>query len=774
MFLKRITFFIKKRKRVLICILKIISLQEVNQKFRLLMFLSKYKYLTISILSLLVFPVAILHSATLVSTSSDSIRTNYINRDRVDLSDSIINYGKVFLNTPYRYGSSGTSSFDCSGFTSYVYRNFGYNLERCSIDQSRQFESIDRDQLKKGDLVFFSGRHKSKQIGHVGIVVAAKGNGEFEFIHAAVHKGVTISNSSEEYYTKRFLKASRVIAANPILKVVHKLMSFRNSREEPEVRKQAQAPVQQASAVPARQVKKVVPAEYHHVKSGETLSSIAQKYGMTVEELKRKNKIKGNKLSLKQRLKVKDEVTTVESRGGSGNNSSGLADNKTNSNRNESSRSDQDASNKQLSAGGSHIVKKGESLYTIARLYNTSVAELKKINDLPKGKLHAGQEIKVNSQTDPVANKNEVAKAEVPQKAIVGKTGTHKVVSGESLYSISKSYDIPVDELMRINNLSNRKIRVGQELKLNQSGDDSKSKRQIAERQENKADKKVNNTRPEAAEKVITHKIKKGESLATIAKNNNTTVEELERINNIPNGKIRAGQELKITQNGGEQSKNIIAERQESKAEKKANSPKSEATEKTTTHKIKKGESLITIAKNNNTTVEELERINNIPNGKIRAGQELKIAHAGGEPTKNLVAEKQEARQDSKKNNKSEESGMTVNHKVKKGESLISIAKDNNISVEELKKLNNLSDSKIRFGQELKLTQSSEKSKNSSSKTERESKSKSIQHKVKSGESYYSIAKDYGCTVDDLKDWNKNSGGKIKIGETVIVHAKSK
>ena len=752
-------------------------MQEVNQKFRLLMFLSKYKYLTISILSLLVFPVAILHSATLVSASSDSIRTNYINRDRVDLSDSIINYGKVFLNTPYRYGSTGTSSFDCSGFTSYVYRNFGYNLERCSIDQSRQFESIDRDQLKKGDLVFFSGRHKSKQIGHVGIVVAAKGNGEFEFIHAAVHTGVTISNSSEEYYTKRFLKASRVIAANPILKVVHKLMSFRNSRSEPEVRKQPQPTVQRASVVPTnvvKQARRVVPAEYHHVKSGETLSSIAQKYGMTVEELKRKNKIKGNKLSLKQRLKVKDEVTTTET-GGAGNNSSELADNKSNStNRNESSRSDQDASNKQSSAGGSHIVKKGESLYTIARLYNTSVAELKKINDLPKGKLHAGQEIKVNSQADPVANKNEVAKAEVPQKAIAGKTGTHKVVSGESLYSISKSYDIPVDELMRINNLSNRKIRVGQELKLNQSGDDPKSKRQIAERQESKADKKANNTRPEAAEKTTTHKIKKGESLATIAKNNNTTVEELERINNIPNGKIRAGQELKITQNGGEQSKNIIAERQESKAEKKANSSKSEAAEKTTTHKIKKGESLITIAKNNNTTVEELMRINNIPNGKIRAGQELKIAHGGGEPTKNLVAEKQEARQDSKKNNKSEESGMTVNHKVKKGESLISIAKDNNLSVEELKKLNNLSDSKIRFGQELKLTQSAEKSKNSSSKAERESKSKSIQHKVKSGESYYSIAKDYGCTVDDLKDWNKNSGGKIKVGETVVVHAKSK
>ncbi len=740
------------------------------------MSLSKHKYFIFNTLFLLIFPVALVHSKPLAFASSDSTRTNYLNRDHVTLSDSIINYGKVFLNTPYRYGSTGTSTFDCSGFTSHVYRNFGYDLERSSIDQSRQFEQVDRNQVKTGDLVFFSGRRKSNQVGHVGIVVAAKGNGEFEFIHAAVHKGVTISNSSEGYYTKRFLKASRVIAANPILKVVHKLMNFRNSKNEPEAKRQPQqAPVQQAPTIaqsPARQVKKVIPAEYHHVRSGETLSSIAQKYGMTVDELKRKNKITGNKLSLKQRLKVKDEITTTETRG-SGNNSSELADNKNNStNRNESSRSDQDVSNKQSSANGSHIVKKGESLYTIARLYNISVAELKKINDLPKGKLHAGQEIKVNSQTDPAASKNEIAKADAPQKAPVNKTGSHKVASGESLYSISRMYDIPVDDLMKINNLSNRKIRVGQELKLNQSGDDSKSKRQIAERQESKADKKANSPKSEVAEKTTIHKIKKGESLATIAKNNNTTVEELERINNIPNGKIRAGQELKISQNGSEPSKNMIADRKETKADKKANSPKSEVAEKTTTHKIKKGESLLTIAKNNNTTVEELERINNIPNGKIRAGQELKIAQNSGESAKNLAAEKQEVRLESKKNNKSEESGKTVNYKVKRGESLISIAKDNNVSVEELKKLNNLSDSKIRFGQELKLTPASEKSKSSSSKAERETKSKNIQHKVKSGESYYSIAKDYGCSVDDLKDWNKNSGGKIKVGETVIVHSK--
>ena len=108
-----------------------------------------------------------------------------------------------------------------------------------------------------------------------------------------------------------------------------------------------------------------------------------------------------------------------------------------------------------------------------------------------------------------------------------------------------------------------------------------------------------------------------------------------------------------------------------------------------------------------------------------------------------------------------------LTHSIKKGESLLSIAKNNNISVEELKRYNNLSDSKIRSGQELKLSQSVENTKTKPSKLE--NVAKKIQHKVKSGESFYSIAKNYGCTVDELKGWNQKSGNKIKVGENILI-----
>ncbi|MEI7503492.1 MAG: NlpC/P60 family protein, partial [Paludibacter sp.] len=64
------------------------------------------------------------------SAKKDSLNINFLSPNQISLSDSVVNYGKLFLNTPYHYGSTGSDSFDCSGFTSYVYNNFGYSLQR--------------------------------------------------------------------------------------------------------------------------------------------------------------------------------------------------------------------------------------------------------------------------------------------------------------------------------------------------------------------------------------------------------------------------------------------------------------------------------------------------------------------------------------------------------------------------------------------------------------------------------------------------------------------
>lgn len=114
------------------------------------------------------------------------------------------------IGKPYRHGSKGPSAFDCSGFSSYVYRQFGFNLSPASRAQFTQGEKVDRKELRKGDLVFFTSRSSGRNVGHVGIVVEADNNtGDFSFIHASI-RGVKISKC-EGYYAGRYIGAKRII-----------------------------------------------------------------------------------------------------------------------------------------------------------------------------------------------------------------------------------------------------------------------------------------------------------------------------------------------------------------------------------------------------------------------------------------------------------------------------------------------------------------------------------------------------------------------------------
>ena len=179
--------------------------------------------------------------------------------------------------------------------------------------------------------------------------------------------------------------------------------------------------------------------------------------------------------------------------------------------------------------------------------------------------------------------------------------------------------------------MADSKIHLGQEIKLAQN-DEPKNRNVVAERVEKRQEAKT-----EGKEAGITHKVKKGESLGAIAKNNNTTVEELERINNLAGSKIHQGQEIKLAQNDEPKNRNVVAERVEKRQE-----AKTEGKEAGITHKVKKGESLGAIAKNNNTTVEELKRINNLADSKIHQGQEIKLIQNDEPKNKNVAVDKTE------------------------------------------------------------------------------------------------------------------------------------
>jgi cell wall-associated NlpC family hydrolase len=126
--------------------------------------------------------------------------------------DSLIDFSKKFIGTPYRYGGRSPKGFDCSGFVGYVFRQFGVELPPSSRSQALVGEKVARDSIQKGDLVFFKGRSsKSSNIGHVALVVAVSDTNDIQFIHSTRH-GLRLDWLSEEpYYKNRFMASRRLV-----------------------------------------------------------------------------------------------------------------------------------------------------------------------------------------------------------------------------------------------------------------------------------------------------------------------------------------------------------------------------------------------------------------------------------------------------------------------------------------------------------------------------------------------------------------------------------
>ncbi len=146
--------------------------------------------------------------------------------------------------------------------------------------------------------------------------------------------------------------------------------------------------------------------DYYIVQSGNSLYSIARKYGMTVDELKTLNNLTSNLLSIGQRLRVRGTADIPDSQ-------------------------------------NTYVVKSGDSLYSISRKYGVSVDDIKRANQLTSNLLSIGQVLVIPS--------NETENIYVVQR-------------GDSLYSIAREYGTTVDALKRANNLTSNLLNIGQRL----------------------------------------------------------------------------------------------------------------------------------------------------------------------------------------------------------------------------------------------------------------------------------------------------------------------
>lgn len=137
---------------------------------------------------------------------------NDLSKESIAMIGDILKEAKTHLGKKYVWGSKGPNTFDCSGFTSYVYKQFGYKISSSSKAQYTQGTPVNKNHLRAGDLVFFTSPRSGSSVGHVGLVLAADNEkGTFTFIHASVSKGIRISESTENYYVKRYIGAKRII-----------------------------------------------------------------------------------------------------------------------------------------------------------------------------------------------------------------------------------------------------------------------------------------------------------------------------------------------------------------------------------------------------------------------------------------------------------------------------------------------------------------------------------------------------------------------------------
>lgn len=125
--------------------------------------------------------------------------------------ETVVKTALQYLGARYRRGASSPKGFDCSGFTSYVYKKLNLSLTRSSRQQYTQGVAIKKkSELEKGDLVFFGGSRRSRSVSHVGIVTEVDGN-TFKFVHASTSRGVKVDVSTDPYYSRRYIGARRVL-----------------------------------------------------------------------------------------------------------------------------------------------------------------------------------------------------------------------------------------------------------------------------------------------------------------------------------------------------------------------------------------------------------------------------------------------------------------------------------------------------------------------------------------------------------------------------------
>lgn len=125
----------------------------------------------------------------------------------------IIQEAETYLKTPYKYGGNSRSGMDCSSFITNIFEKYNIILPRISCNQAQKGSKVNNvNDLREGDLLFFSTGDVKKEINHVGLILKTKNKyKKIYFIHSCSSNGVIISDMKEKYWGEKFITARRII-----------------------------------------------------------------------------------------------------------------------------------------------------------------------------------------------------------------------------------------------------------------------------------------------------------------------------------------------------------------------------------------------------------------------------------------------------------------------------------------------------------------------------------------------------------------------------------
>jgi LysM repeat protein len=284
-------------------------------------------------------------------------------------------------------------------------------------------------------------------------------------------------------------------------------------------------------------------------------------------------------------------------------------------------------------------VKKGDTIFRIAKQFCLSTEELMAMNGLTSPALKVGQVLVIRRQkTDSI---KDVSPSEAPASGgHKAQLLEHKVSKGETLFSIAKKYGLSVGEILEANGLTDLTIREGMVLKvpvkakvLEQPKEPEKpkdiekttekpktpSKGQEVEAEPKKPQSEADDERAKKrlAERKVYHVVKKGETLASLARKYHTTPEEIKRLNHLRTARLKPGQRLLVKVEKGEEIRLSFSLT--------SDMFKSPSSEPYLVHRVKEGETLYRISLMYGVSVEEIKLLNGLEDNIILVGQELKI-----------------------------------------------------------------------------------------------------------------------------------------------------